>query len=223
MTAIKNAGLTPDAALKLIQSYDTERRIVAQEVIDVAAALVRDTANTAKQYVSTIEKNAGYITGKNQERSINPILECANVWGLGMGVSYNGVGSKLITESEQGIWKAGQRCPDIWLTNARTNETMRIYSMVQYGRYLVLSIGTQWDTEAWFKDICSYLTLVPTSSSKVGTDSRSHGFSDENNTFSSDLVDIEDDFVVVVRPDMYIGYVGEGVGWRTYLEQLYVP
>ncbi|KAI1396940.1 FAD binding domain-containing protein [Hypoxylon fuscum] len=203
VTAIKNAGLTPDAALKLIQSYDTERRIVAQEVIDVAAALVRDTANTAKQYVSTIEKNAGYITG--------------------MGVSYNGVGSKLITESEQGIWKAGQRCPDIWLTNARTNETMRIYSMVQYGRYLVLSIGTQWDTEAWFKDICSYLTLVPTSSSKVGTDSRSHGFSDENNTFSSDLVDIEDDFVVVVRPDMYIGYVGEGVGWRTYLEQLYVP
>lgn len=62
-TALKNTSLTPDGALKLIRSYDTERRKVAQEVIDVAARLVRDTVHTAKQYVATIEKNAGYITG----------------------------------------------------------------------------------------------------------------------------------------------------------------
>lgn len=61
--AVKNQGLTPDGALKLIRSYDTERRTVAQNVIDVAAALVRDTVRTATKYVSTIEKNAGYITG----------------------------------------------------------------------------------------------------------------------------------------------------------------
>lgn len=61
--AVKNQNLTQDGALKLIRSYDTERRTVAQNVIDVAAALVRDTVRTATKYVSTIEKNAGYITG----------------------------------------------------------------------------------------------------------------------------------------------------------------
>ncbi|RYP51885.1 hypothetical protein DL768_002853 [Monosporascus sp. mg162] len=64
ITAIKCKKLAPGAALDLIRSYDTERRQVAQGVIDVAARLVRDTVHTAKQYVATIEKNAGYITGK---------------------------------------------------------------------------------------------------------------------------------------------------------------
>lgn len=56
--------LTPDAADKITYSYDAERRNTAQDVINVAARLVRDTMHTAKQYVGTIEKNAGYITGK---------------------------------------------------------------------------------------------------------------------------------------------------------------
>ncbi|RYO82982.1 hypothetical protein DL766_007034 [Monosporascus sp. MC13-8B] len=64
ITAIKCKQLAPGAVLDLIRSYDTERRQVAQGVIDVAARLVRDTVHTAKQYVATIEKNAGYITGK---------------------------------------------------------------------------------------------------------------------------------------------------------------
>lgn len=63
-TAVLDPNLTADGALKLIRSYDTERRSVAQNVIDVAANLVRDTVHTAAQYVSTIERNAGYITGK---------------------------------------------------------------------------------------------------------------------------------------------------------------
>lgn len=56
--------LKPDAADKLLRSYDIERRGTAQGVVDVAAALVRDTVREAKQYVGTIEKNAGYITGE---------------------------------------------------------------------------------------------------------------------------------------------------------------
>ncbi|RYP35546.1 hypothetical protein DL767_003800 [Monosporascus sp. MG133] len=87
ITAIKCKKLAPGAALDLIRSYDTERRQVAQGVIDVAARLVRDTVHTAKQYVATIEKNAGYITG--------------------MGVSYDGLNSELISQSERGLWKAG--------------------------------------------------------------------------------------------------------------------
>lgn len=54
------------AVSKLLGTYDLERRTVAQDVINVAARLVRDTMHTAKQYVATIEKNAGYITGKSR-------------------------------------------------------------------------------------------------------------------------------------------------------------
>jgi phenol 2-monooxygenase (NADPH) len=62
--AVDTEQLAPDAAAQLIHSYDAERRATAQDVINVAARLVRDTMHTAKQYVGTIEKNAGYITGK---------------------------------------------------------------------------------------------------------------------------------------------------------------
>jgi phenol 2-monooxygenase len=62
--AVKASGHGKIRAADLIGTYDKERRSVAQEVINVAASLVRDTVHTAKQYVSTIERNAGYITGE---------------------------------------------------------------------------------------------------------------------------------------------------------------
>lgn len=62
--AVRCEKVAPEVASRLIESYDTERRSVAQDVINVAAKLVRDTMHTAKQYVATIERNAGYITGK---------------------------------------------------------------------------------------------------------------------------------------------------------------
>lgn len=78
---VKNQNLQPGAAQKIIGSYDTERRSTARDVIDVAAALVRDTVHTAKQYVGTIEKNAGYITGKREHaqrsRRRRANMECA--------------------------------------------------------------------------------------------------------------------------------------------------
>lgn len=61
---LKSPRLQEGAAGKILRSYDIERRQTAQGVIDVAAALVRDTVHTAKQYVGTIERNAGYITGQ---------------------------------------------------------------------------------------------------------------------------------------------------------------
>lgn len=61
---LKSSRLQLGAADTLLRSYDIERRQTAQGVIDVAAALVRDTVRSAKQYVGTIERNAGYITGQ---------------------------------------------------------------------------------------------------------------------------------------------------------------
>ncbi|KAI5861029.1 FAD binding domain-containing protein [Durotheca rogersii] len=208
IAATKNVPLVPGAATRLIKNYDTERRAVAQGVIDVAAALVRDTTHTAKQYVSTIERNAGYITG--------------------MGVSYDGLGSELIVESEQGIWKAGKRCPDIRLTHIATGEAKRLYSTVTYGKYLILALGRERNLEKRFGDLCTYFTLLPSSSTRAetsGDDTKQETETEREagaGVFSSEVVAVADDFVVVVRPDMYIGYIGRGDGWRDYLEQLYV-
>lgn len=60
---IRKTVVHKDAVRDLLSSYDVERRSTAQSVIDVAAALVRDTVREAKQYIGTIQKNAGYITG----------------------------------------------------------------------------------------------------------------------------------------------------------------
>lgn len=65
------APVSAETASSLIQSYDTERRTVAQDVINVASRLVRETMGTAKQYVGTIEKSAGYITGR-----VRDIIQC---------------------------------------------------------------------------------------------------------------------------------------------------
>ncbi|KAG8163836.1 hypothetical protein KVR01_005754 [Diaporthe batatas] len=191
-TAVKNQRLTPDGALKLIRSYDTERRTVAQNVIDVAAALVRDTVRTATKYVSTIEKNAGYITG--------------------MGVSYDEVGSELIQNSSSGLWIAGKRCPDIELTPvaSESKQATRLYSIVEYGKFLVLSIGgsPEEGSTSSFEDVARVLTLLPEGAAA----SPSTG-----EAFSSGLIGSGESFTVVIRPDMYIGYVGTGSGWRDYL------
>ncbi|KAJ4397584.1 hypothetical protein N0V93_001816 [Gnomoniopsis smithogilvyi] len=178
--AIQNPAFTTDGALKLIRSYDTERRQVAQNVIDVAANLVRDTVHTAAQYVSTIEKNAGYITG--------------------MGVSYDGLGSELITESENGLWKAGKRCPELFLRRSGDEKTTRLYSMLDYGKHLILSIGGsgQHDYQGKLSGPAIHLRLLPPGS---------HSETPDDTVFISELVHPDDDFVVVVRPDMYIGEV----------------
>jgi hypothetical protein len=60
---LRQPNISKSAVENILLSYDIERRSTAQSVIDVAAALVRDTVREAKQYVGTIEKNAGYITG----------------------------------------------------------------------------------------------------------------------------------------------------------------
>ena len=71
---VNNKELRTESADKILRSYDTERRKTAQGVIDVAAALVRDTVHEAKQYVGTIQKNAGYITGTKRSTGVDDNL-----------------------------------------------------------------------------------------------------------------------------------------------------
>ena len=119
--AFKPEGIRSQAVRDIVQSYDTERRNTAQGVIDVAAALVRDTVKDAKTYVNTIERNAGYITG--------------------MGVAYDNCDSPIVKASEAGIWKAGMRCPDIAMTPSAGGDPTWLYKQATYGKYLVLNVG----------------------------------------------------------------------------------
>ncbi|KAH0601869.1 hypothetical protein MHUMG1_00748 [Metarhizium humberi] len=192
---VKNQNLQPGAAQKIIGSYDTERRSTARDVIDVAAALVRDTVHTAKQYVGTIEKNAGYITG--------------------MGVTYRESGSPLVQASEHGIWKAGNRCPDMILNKADGAET-RLYTETTYGKYLVLHIGGAPAPDFGFSDIVIHYTIRPASESAAGGD-------DSSRTYTADWASKDDAFVVIVRPDMYLGFVGGSSDEaKAYLKELYL-
>ncbi|KAF6842779.1 FAD monooxygenase [Colletotrichum musicola] len=194
---LTNDKLSPKAVDKLIRSYDVERRTVAQGVIDVAAALVRDTVHTAKQYVSTIERNAGYITG--------------------MGVSYDGSGSPLIEESTHGIWKAGRRCPDVYLVPSGQQEPKRLYEVLagQYGKHVVLKIGGDSTTPASADGVARVFRVAP-----HNAEGRTTAADADVVEFSAEWAKEDDEFVVVVRPDMYIGYVGESEGWKTYLAYL---
>lgn len=174
--------LSKEAAQKLLVSYDTERRSTAQGVIDVAAALVRDTVREAKTYVGTIQRNAGYITG--------------------MGVSYETCGSHTVQQSEHGIWKAGFRCPDMVVTPLGGIGERRLYSEVEYGNYLLLSIGNASVLNPGLESVVTQYAILAEGDKCT---------SNSDKTYAAEWVSLDDVFHVVVRPDMYIAFVGEDI------------
>ncbi|KKA28491.1 hypothetical protein TD95_003223 [Thielaviopsis punctulata] len=198
-----NPDLSPSATTALIKSYDIERRKTAEGVIGVAAVLVRDTIQLAKKYVGTIEKNAGYITG--------------------MGVAYAGMESPLVSEGEAGVWVGGVRCPDLYMMPAGQERAKRVYALTsgQYGRFLVFKVGGKkltGDLPLGSKRVRVFHVLpvgveVPPATEKDIV----------AETFSGDWVKASDDYTVVVRPDMYTGYVAkvsdDSEGWREYLQR----
>ncbi|KAK8077075.1 FAD binding domain containing protein [Apiospora saccharicola] len=196
----------------ILKSYNTERRAVAQNAVGVAAQLVRDTRHDARQYVETIEKNAGYITG--------------------MGVAYDGLGSPLVVESERGLWKAGRRCPDLAMQLCGTQppgmelDTCRLYGVARkfyYGLFLLLVIGHQShaapDLQQQFSWIANTVTLVCSGAvPSLTVPSKLSGLPYAGDwSFVTDVVGPDDSFIVVVRPDLYIGYVGDKDGLLSYM------
>ncbi|KAK1246166.1 hypothetical protein MKX07_005235 [Trichoderma sp. CBMAI-0711] len=193
----KISRLNDGAARTLLQSYDIERRQTAQGVIDVAAALVRDTVHTAKQYVGTIEKNAGYITG--------------------MGVAYDGMGSPAVQESGHGVWRAGKRCPDVVLSKPEVDGDIWLYSQVTYGKFLILAIGDHPEQVLAHEDVAVLFNILPSSANAEGV------ATSKVRTFTADWAKPKEAFAVLVRPDMYIGYVGADIeSCQRYLDRLFI-
>ncbi|PTB71799.1 hypothetical protein M440DRAFT_1473218 [Trichoderma longibrachiatum ATCC 18648] len=189
--------LKEGAARTLLQSYDIERRQTAQGVIDVAAALVRDTVHTARQYVGTIEKNAGYITG--------------------MGVAYDGMESPAVQESGHGFWRAGKRCPDAVLSQPDVDGDIWLYSQVTYGEFLILAIGNHPKQVPTHEDTAVLFNILPSSANVEGM------ATSRTRTYIADWAKPNEAFAVLVRPDMYIGYVGADIeSCHRYLDRLFI-
>ena len=134
-----------------------------------------------------------------------------------MGVAYDGIGSTLVMESERGIWKAGRRCPDITLASSSISQPQRLYETVVYGQFSVLSIGGPL-RESWpeVSRTTKRYILLPIVDGLHGA-SNSSGQS--TSIFESQDVHGGENFVVVVRPDMYIGCVGSESDAVSYLSQ----
>ncbi|KAF7594817.1 hypothetical protein BBP40_008147 [Aspergillus hancockii] len=185
----------------LLKSYDEERRATATAVIEVAAKLVRTTVKTALEYVETIEKNAGYITG--------------------MGVSYAST-TPLVVDSSYGDFVAGHRCPDIWLTRLPATSShvqvdepsrTRLYEVSEYGKFLVLFLGT--------KKPASFVQAIELQQ-KVEIwhlHNQEQRLTTLTHEYRAEWVEDDDGAIVVVRPDMYIGYVGKD--WAQYLASVF--
>ncbi|KAH7178812.1 FAD binding domain-containing protein [Fusarium sp. MPI-SDFR-AT-0072] len=168
------SNLSTEARDDILRSYDIERRSTAAQVIGVAAALVRDTIHTAKKYVSTIERNAGFITG--------------------MGVNYSEFATPLIQGTELGIWKPGYRCPDVVIIDS-SGKTSRLYENVSYGDFVVLVIGRRLPAISVSAPV---YTILPSgiTDGHMGC----HQNRDGDKDFTADWV--KDSAIVIVRPDI---------------------
>ncbi|KAH7226886.1 FAD binding domain-containing protein [Fusarium oxysporum] len=186
------SNLTPEARDDILCSYDIERRSTAAQVIGVAAALVRDTIHTAKKYVSTIERNAGFITG--------------------MGVNYSEFATPLIQGTELGIWKPGYRCLDVVITGS-SGKTSRLYENVSYGDFIVLAIGRRLPAISVSAPV---YTILPNGSTNGHMGCHQNRDGDKN--FTADWVKNEDSAIVIVRPD--ITRSGVAQTWRLDLLML---
>lgn len=135
-----------------------------------------------------------------------------------MGVAFDGINSPLIIESEHGIWQAGRRCPDIVLrATEHTNET-RLYSTVKYGQFSVLSVGAALN-EGWPNLPISLARYTIFSADRSEYRVSCGTISGKGLTFESPDVALDERCVAVVRPDMYVGFVGSKAEAISYLSK----
>lgn len=130
-----------------------------------------------------------------------------------MGISYEGLHSPAVQNSQHGLFTAGQPCPDLYLIDNQ-DITRRLYSLVDYGKYLVLAIGTHDALKIKHEDSIAYFN--------VQAESLSHGppADGDEKVYRAGFVGIKDNYVVIIRPDMYVGCVSLDDSWKEYLDNV---
>lgn len=133
-----------------------------------------------------------------------------------MGIAYDNLESPAIRESETGLWKAGNPCPDFEIKIPGSPEEGKwFYQVIEYGKYRVLVSGDHGGNFGKFNDLVAWHKLVPKA------DGRRDLNGESASTFLTDIVKTGEEFAVVVRPDMYIGYAGTVAGATDYLSEIF--
>lgn len=163
----------------VLSSYDVERRVTAQTVVNVAGKLVRSTLKTAQEYVELVEKSAANITG--------------------MGITY-AANSPAVIEGTVGDFVAGARCPDIEFLKAGVVK-LRLYELLKYGDFvLIKSPCVKFERPSWLE---GKLHIWDAEKHEDGwllkTESGAKLFT--NSAFAEHSA-------VVIRPDLYVGFAG---------------
>ncbi|KAK2624568.1 hypothetical protein QTJ16_005761 [Diplocarpon rosae] len=171
-------GVSPQA----LQSYDAERRVVAEGVVNVAAKLVRSTLRTADEYVKIVE------------------LSSANITGMGITYPVNGL---FTASGSVGDFVTGARCPDFVLSRA-DKSTVWFYQLFQYGIFAVLSRS---DVGLTIPSGLSTHVASWDVSTGPGSEVFSVHVAGEALATTFDLGRTRD-VSIVIRPDLYVGYVG---------------
>jgi phenol 2-monooxygenase len=140
-----------------------------------------------------------------------------------MGVSYDGMASPLVKESQHDIWNSGHRCPDIIIKPISGTEDTRLYTVASYGKFIVLFIGQHPEASFEYGSVAgSYHVSAAGDQRQVESEAEAETMT-VGKRFTAQWVKAEDSFVVVVRPDMYIGYVASGDdSWKQYLDEVLV-
>lgn len=136
-----------------------------------------------------------------------------------MGVKYEGLGSPLIRESTNDIFVAGRRCPDIELTFA-DGETKRLYSMLDYGKHLILSIGPQNDNTLPWHEVMGRTDFYHITTASQMRKEGSGESQVAKTVTASALGELVESYVVYMRPDTYVGFVGSSAECRKHLAYL---
>ncbi|KMU75794.1 FAD monooxygenase [Coccidioides immitis RMSCC 3703] len=134
-----------------------------------------------------------------------------------MGIAYHDLGSPAVRESEVGIWKAGRACPDILLTTPGASESRYLYSIVTYGKYMVLVAGDHGGHFNTFKSLVRWLRILP-----KADEQNCHLNGESELSYLAEVVKEGENYAIVVRPDMYIAYAGTAEGATEYLAEIFV-
>ncbi|RAO68718.1 uncharacterized protein BHQ10_004730 [Talaromyces amestolkiae] len=173
----------------LVKTYELERRHIAADVLSVAAKLVRSTLRTATEYVEIVEKNAAYITGG--------------------GIKYLR-DTKTVSGADADPFVPGYRCPDLTLTRG-DGATVRLYQVLKYSSFTILRVNNAEVkipeaavpfSNVWDLIIDDKAADDHTEEQEVASKTLSY-----NGTPLPEWV-----HGVVIRPDAYVGYVGEDAG-----------
>lgn len=177
--------------IKREANVDEDRKEKQKIVLESYNKERRDTAQT----VINVAANLVRSTLKTAKEYVEIIEKsAANITGMGIKYDNN---SPLISEGTSGDFTSGAVCPDFTLSSP--SASIRFYQHFEYGKFVVL---TPRHTKIGNDEVAKVWNFEKTEGSDTYTIT-----TDANETFTTTFP-LGQDQDIVVRPDLYVGYVG---------------